>query len=353
MNSSQKSVKPVDSYRIRIVGIFIIMLLRFGFSSSEAFAGVQPISRELIVVNLVMAIITAIIVWESNRLLVIYFNRAYPLPSSDPMRFGKEAMLCILLNSIIYLLLIGLMIILDPVAKPPWVFLLYGMLDRAIYGLLIAGFYELLLFVYALKHATQEAEDLKKLNLTMQLESLKNQVKPHFLFNSLNTLTALVETEPKKAVRFISELSKVYRYLLQSNDKELIGLQQELQFTEAYFFLLQMRFAEGVNMEIGVDEFTQQHYNIPPLTLQMLVENAIKHNQVSTRKPLLVKIWVEAEEWLVVQNNLQLKRNTASTGTGLSNIAAKYKLLNCPNLQIEEEEKFFTIKVPLIKATQS
>jgi LytS/YehU family sensor histidine kinase len=290
--------------------------------------------------------------WETNRLLVVYFNKVYPLEKIHNYRFTKEALLAIALNVVTYALFIGVMMLVDPSVQPRWVFLLFGMLDRLIYGLLIAGFYEMLLFVQALRKVNQEKEQLRKLNVTIQLESLKNQVKPHFLFNSLNTLTALVENEPAQAVQFIAQLSTVYRYLLQSNDKELIGLQQEIQFTQAYFFLLQMRFGEGVVMKLEINEQFQQH-SIPPLTLQMLVENAIKHNQVSIRKPLEVKIWIEESGWLVVQNNLQLKRNASSTGTGLSNIAAKFKLLNQPDLQIMNDGQFFTIKVPLIKLPQS
>jgi LytS/YehU family sensor histidine kinase len=202
----------------------------------------------------------------------------------------------------------------------------------------------------ALRKATQEAEQLKKLNVMMQLESLKSQVKPHFLFNSLNTLTGLVEKDTSRAVKFIAELSKVYRYLLQSNEKEVIQVSEELKFTQAYFFLLQTRFGEGISLETEVAE--KYHYHlIPPLTLQMLLENAVKHNQVSARKPLHVIIRAD-EGTLVVQNNYQPKRSVAtSNGMGLSNIAAKYKLLNQPEVLILNGDEHFTVRVPLIKPT--
>jgi LytS/YehU family sensor histidine kinase len=230
-------------------------------------------------------------------------------------------------------------------------YLTYGLFYTFLYGVLVAAFYEFLFYMEAWKIATQEAEELKKINLQVQLESLKNQVKPHFLFNSLNTLTALVEKDQAQAVKFIAELAQVYRYLLQSNEKELIALAQELQFTKAYFFLLRTRFGEGISLQIEVEE-SLQNCLIPPLTLQILVENAMKHNQVSVRKPLYVTIRSEAAKWLVVSNNLQLKRVAApSSGMGLSNIAAKYKILNQPDILIYKEADSFTVKVPLINPT--
>jgi LytS/YehU family sensor histidine kinase len=216
-----------------------------------------------------------------------------------------------------------------------------------LYGVLIAAFYELLFFMGAWQKATQETEELKKINLQVQLESLKNQVKPHFLFNSLNTLTGLVEKDAARAVKFIAELSNVYRYLLQSNEKEVVPLAQELQFTQAYVFLLQTRFGAGLSLQVDVPEPFALDL-VPPLTLQLLVENAVKHNQVSVRKPLQVCI-TATDSFLTVQNNKQLKRSAASTGMGLSNIAAKYRLLNQPDIIILDEESRFTVKVPLIK----
>jgi LytS/YehU family sensor histidine kinase len=250
-------------------------------------------------------------------------------------------------NAVFYALTMVYVVLVEVPQVPPLAFMLFGFFDRFLYGMLVAAFYELLVFMEAWRKATQEAEQLKKVNLMVQLESLKNQVKPHFLFNSLNTLTGLVEKDVPRAVKFIGELSKVYRYLLQSNEKELIQLSHELQFTQAYFFLLQTRFGTGISLQVNIEEPYHQHL-VPPLTLQLLVENAVKHNQVSASKPLKVEIGCE-DGTLVVQNNRQPKRAAASHGMGLSNISAKYKLLNQPDLFILNEEYRFTVKVPLIK----
>ncbi|GAB3182353.1 sensor histidine kinase [Telluribacter humicola] len=341
-------MKLADNYRVRIIGIAVITALRFGFYSSEMLAGTEPFTWEGVRGNFIFTFISAILMWEISRAVVVYYHKVSPISKSSDWRLMIEALYLIAANGMLYVLTMAVFFYMDFEGHPRYVFLLFGLLDRILYGILIGGFYELLFLVKAWNTATQEAEQLKKVNLLVQLESLKNQVKPHFLFNSLNTLTGLVEKDPDRAVKFIAELSKVYRYLLQSNEKELIGLTQELQFTEAYFFLLQTRFGTGISLDVRVDEAAQQ-LQIPPLTLQILVENAVKHNQVSVRKPLRVEIRSEDGKWLVVENNFQPKRQAApSNGMGLNNITTKYRLLNQPQVQIFNDETNFTVKVPLL-----
>ena len=339
----------INNYRIRLYGILIISALRFGFYSSDMMAGTVPFSWSALLENFVMTILMAVTIWEATRAVVVYWNKRYPTKRITARHFMLEALFVILANSLVYSLTLVLFFIVDSNTKPHAVYLFFGFIDRFLYGILVAAFYEMLLFMEAWRTATQEAEQLKKVNLMVQLESLKNQVKPHFLFNSLNTLTGLVEKDTAQAVKFISELSKVYRYLLQSNEKELIALSQELQFTKAYFYLLQTRFGKGIDMQVEVTEDALNSL-IPPLTLQMLVENAVKHNQVSVRNPLVINLKTDSHDWLTVQNSFQPKRGPAnSNGMGLSNIAAKYRLLNQPNVQVQSSEGCFLVKVPLIK----
>lgn len=209
--------------------------------------------------------------------------------------------------------------------------------------------YETTFFFSKWKQSVRETEELKKSNLQSQLDSLKNQVSPHFLFNSLNTLSSLIEEDQTQAVQFVNELSRVYRYLLQSNDKELTTLRDELSFLNAYFFLLKTRFGEAIQMEISInDEF--MNYLIPPLTLQILVENAVKHNIVSQSKPLLIEVVYEGNEQMSVANNIQKKTvHVASNGMGLANISAKFKLLNQPEIVINTDNNKFKITLPLLK----
>lgn len=340
--------KALRNIKVRIIGILILTMLRFGFACADALASPNPVPYSLLLENFIGSLVVSTLTWESNRLLVVLLNRRSGFQATRGKRFGLEALLVLALNSLVYAAIIGVMLVFHPSERPPLVYLFFGMWDRWICGYLVAGFYELVIFFNAVQVARQEADELKKLNITIQLESLKNQVKPHFLFNSLNTLTGLVESNSEQAVRFIAELANVYRYLLQSSEKELIALREELQFSRAYFFLLQMRFGDGIRLLVNIDEELED-CQLPPLTLQMLLENCIKHNQVSARKPLQMEITAEGDGWLVVKNNLQERRTPVSNGMGLSNIAAKLKLLNQPAIEVEKTDACFTIKIPLIK----
>jgi sensor histidine kinase YesM len=186
-----------------------------------------------------------------------------------------------------------------------------------------------------------ETEKLKKANLQSQLEGLKQQVNPHFLFNSLNSLSSLIDEDPDRAEAFVEELSSVYRYLLQNNVAELTSLATEVRFIRSYFHLQQTRYGNGLTMEIDVaDEWAEAQ--LPPLTLQLLVENAVKHNIVAADQPLHIQIRTDSTGQLIVANNLQRKTSRAdrravlSNGVGLANIATKYELLGQPAVRIEE-----------------
>lgn len=198
------------------------------------------------------------------------------------------------------------------------------------------------------KETRLEAEQLTKENLQTQLNSLLQQINPHFLFNSLNTLSALMQEDVGSAQKYLSELSKVYRYMLRTNETELTTLAIELQFIDSYFHLLQTRFGKGVSLrkEIKVNE---TDVLLPPLTLQLLIENAVKHNTTSKSRPLTIDIICDAET-VIVRNNLQKKTLSVESGKiGLINIAEKYKLLNKSTIEVEETAEFFSVTIPLIK----
>ncbi len=193
----------------------------------------------------------------------------------------------------------------------------------------------------------QLQNSMDKERLQSQLDSLKQQINPHFLFNSLNSLTSLIATNPDKAEEFVEEMSRVYRYLLQSNDSELTTLEKELSFINSYILLLQTRFGEGVQTQIDIDERMLKR-QIPPMTLQLLIENAVKHNITDRDKPLILKIHNQ-DDRLVISNNVQLKTKLMhSTGIGLKNIKEKYRLLDQPEVEILKTESHFTITIPLI-----
>lgn len=205
-------------------------------------------------------------------------------------------------------------------------------------------------YLLAWKDASINAEKLKKENIEVQYESLKNQVNPHFLFNSLNVLTELLYQDQDQAAEFVKELSQVYRYLLENKDKEIVSLETELDFIEAFIFLLKIRFDKSliVNINLEADSETM----IAPLTLQLLLENAIKHNVVSSEDPLRIDLY-EDDTYIVISNIIQRKNSSGlSSGIGLRNITERYGFLTNKKVEIIAGPKDFTVKIPKILAPE-
>jgi two-component system, LytTR family, sensor kinase len=193
-----------------------------------------------------------------------------------------------------------------------------------------------------------QAERMEKETAQAQFMALRNQVNPHFLFNSLSILSSLVEVDPKLSVRFINQLSKAYRYILEQRDNERVSLRTELEFIQAYIFLLSIRFDDKLQVSIDVPETDASQFSIAPLTLQLLVENAVKHNQMSAAKPLSVHIFRE-QDYLLVTNPIQLRPTTdSSTGVGLQNIVNRYALLTDKPVIVGEQDGIFVVKIPLL-----
>ncbi len=207
-------------------------------------------------------------------------------------------------------------------------------------------------FLMGLKNSITEAERLKKQQLEAQYEALKNQINPHFLFNSLNVLAALVHKDPNESERFIHRLASVLRYILESREKETVNLEEELRMLDAYLSMMKIRFSEGFRYEIDIPEPAQ--YEIAPLCLQMLVENAFKHNEVSRLHPLSVEVFMEDQAYLTVRNSLQKKEQIQhSSGIGLANIKARYEFLSEKTIKMEQSGTHFSVSVPLIPVSKS
>jgi sensor histidine kinase YesM len=199
------------------------------------------------------------------------------------------------------------------------------------------------------KDSLLENEKLLKMQALTELSVLKSQVNPHFLFNSLNTLSSLINEDPVRAESFVNEMTKVYRYLLRYNEVQLISLSTELSFIQSYFHLLKTRYGSGIVMETDI-MLHHNDYLVPPLTLQLLVENAVKHNTFLKESPLVITIATNEANELLVRNNRQEKRShVESTKIGLQNIASKYKLLQDAEIEIKQTDTSFLVTLPLIE----
>ncbi len=213
---------------------------------------------------------------------------------------------------------------------------------------LVITLYEAISFYIKLEQTVAEKAQLERQNVESQLEGLRNQVNPHFLFNSLNTLAYLIPEDADRAVRFLQQLSNVYRYVLESRESKIIPLSKELEFLDAYVFLLKERFGANLCIAIkGLEDKT--NCSIVPLSFQMLFENAIKHNVISVEKPLTIEVFAENGH-LIVRNNLQKKNQVMdSTGVGLSNIRDRYRMLTNKEVEVIQSQQYFTVALPIFE----
>lgn len=214
--------------------------------------------------------------------------------------------------------------------------------------LLLLGIYELVYHFARLRHTEKERDRLEKEKLQAELQQLKGIINPHFLFNNLNSLSSLISENPSQAEDFLDELTKVFRYLLRNNETELTSLGQELQFINSYYHLLQTRYGKAISMHINIDAGLES-YLLPPLTLQLLVENAVKHNRIHKDYPLRIELFNDDGHRLVVKNNLSLREHSIeSTGIGIRSINSRYQLLNHETLTIRKDAETFCVIIPLI-----
>ncbi len=195
------------------------------------------------------------------------------------------------------------------------------------------------------KAAAVQQEKLKREQLALQYETLKSQVNPHFLFNNLNSLTSLISSNPDKAIDFVKKLSEVYRYVLDQKDHELVDLETELKFLESYVFLQKIRFGNNLDVQIDVNA---GNFKVIPLSVQMLVENAIKHNEISDMKPLTIRVFISEKNYLMVENQLQKKSGSEGNGSGIQNISDRYRFFTDKEVSVFISSERFRICIPLL-----
>ncbi len=201
-------------------------------------------------------------------------------------------------------------------------------------------------FLLDWRQAAINLERLKTEQISTRFESLKNQVNPHFMFNSLNALSSLVYEDQDRAVKFIRKLSDVFRYVLDQKDKEVVPLSEELDFLRSYVYLQQIRFEN--ELKVNIDLPQKKDLMIPPLSLQMLVENAIKHNVIASDSVLSIDIHLEGDKQIVVKNNIKRKRDTPSTGIGLENLRLRYEYLSDKKIDVRDDGSVFEVKIPIL-----
>lgn len=330
--------------------IFIVLLSVYSylntiFSEVYQYYGIHAPWYDIV---LLMTVIT-LLVWEANRYIqrwVLHLAGHLSKPAFLALSFGAGMFSASVIS------------LLTSYAAARWLRLTatesnIGMKLAFTYGTRVNLFMHILnavgVYINEYKSKQLEAEELKRINAQTQLQVIKNQVNPHFLFNNLNVLSGMIVKDNPDANKFIEEFAKVYRHILSSQDKELVTLDTELEFIRPYVYLLEKRFPESLRVDISIDP-SYGGYSIVPAALQMLIENAIKHNVLSRANPLEIKISVNKSGDLIVKNNLQRKPQLEpSTQVGLKNIEQRFRLIAGRRIQVLADEQSFAVVLPLIQ----
>ncbi|MEO6453865.1 MAG: histidine kinase [Ginsengibacter sp.] len=297
-------------------------------------------------------LIITTVLWVGDRNIMVWCRRRYPMFQDVRRRLIVQSVAMLLYtaigNNLLGYLMDDVIFRLSSLGHFRTDVLINSNSAAVFCTIMIIAIYESIYFMSELRTSVEEKELLKRESLNAQLNALRTQVNPHFLFNNLNTLCSIIPDNPKQAVDFVQQLSKVYRHILEVKDEQSILLKDELDVMRAYAFLLQTRFGENLGININVpDEKLEKR--IVPLSLQILMENAIKHNIVSSDKPLQIDVSASNGR-LVVTNNLQKKNQVnESTGIGLDNIRNRYRLLSDKEVEVTENGSNFTVSIPLIE----
>lgn len=324
------------------------IILIFGLGCLVAFAfnpGLINASRKIMLLSQAFSGLMWVFFWKGNQYLVYFWDKRLSWLEQPGTRF-IVGVVSVLIYTPLVLFLINEGFNLIPGVTSVWdsqdVLISLGI------TFLITFFMFARAFLHNWRKASLDTERMKREQMSTKYESLKNQVNPHFLFNSLNALTNLVYENQDMAADFIRKLSKVYRYVLDTQSQEVVTLEKEMAFVKSYLFLQEIRFDDKLKVNISVEGHEQRM--IPPIALQMLMENAIKHNTIAEEEPLTIDIYVEGKETLVVKNNLQKKNIPIeeSAGVGLKNICARYEFLSETKVEITETDSEFIVKLPLL-----
>lgn len=338
--------KLCDVFQNKFRYLFILGLAAYSFLNIVLTVNERLFNFEINKTLLLLAVIVIVLgIWELNRFFVHFIGYE---------QFGKWHPLIVhfLLSIPLAAIAAQIGLILVSLLTHERVFqqenIVYASSFAFRVNLFLHCINSIVYFMNKARKAELQVEKFSKSSLMSRHEALKTQLNPHFLFNSLNALSELIYKDLKKSSQFIDQLSRVYRYFLISNEKSIVMVQEEMSFVDSYLFLLKTRFDQGLQTEIEVEE-SLYHDHIVPAVLQVLIENAVKHNIIQAKQPLYLKIYSKGQR-IYVQNNLQRKETPdASTGMGLRYIHEQYDFLSIEKVEIEETVSSFTVSIPVLK----
>jgi len=338
---------------VRIINrrFILVSLLLAVLAAGIALFEIRFNPTSLIYFTAAWVVVVLLLLWMGNRLLTRLFNRYLSWLSYGNIRFFVH-LLCGVFYSLVvingtYTALKYLLTIDPPTRGQLIVMNVYG----AIIFIPAYSIYFSLHFLRSWRKSEVESEKFQKESMRSQLESLKSHLDPHFLFNNLNILSSLIDKDKARSKVFLDKFAEVYRLLLRSRTEDLVTLREELDFIESYCFLIQTRFEDSIRFHIDIPS-NLHRFLLPPLTLQMLMENAIKHTLITEKKPLSVHIIAGHDHpSLVVSNTLNEKQNAMATtsGSGLENIRMRYRHFTSRDMEVEKTETEFKVTIPLIE----
>lgn len=338
----------IKEKKLRVWGYLVFSTIYFLFFMLEMFFSWDD--PYLFWKIIFLTITYSIAMWEPSRWTILRLRKKYP-----GLHNIKKRLLLFIIDAIPFSIMLACMrLFLEdffhfwtvPIMSISMCSFVSGY--TFLFVVLQALVYEGMFFMEEYTRSRTEVEEMKRLNVQMQMDSLKVQIQPHFLFNTLNTLIGLIEVSKEKAISFTEDLAFVYRYLLEANDANMIALEDELNFVKTYFSLLKTRYNEGLILIDNINYVSG--YEVPPLSLQLLIENAVKHNAITRAKPLTIIISIDEEKQrVIVENNIQAKHSNSKTGHGLSHLQKKFELMGLPEVEISSDNSLFIVSVPLIK----
>lgn len=294
-----------------------------------------------------LTIVGGFLVTVADLMVIRYLNRKFAWNSRPVLRviiqFGFSILIAVTATSLITIISHWVSPYPEGLSALLWI---NGLITSVI-NLIIMAILEALVFFNESNQARIKAEELEKELYNIRYEVLKNQINPHFMFNSLNVLSGLIEKDAAKAQQFIDEFAHIYRYVLETIEKLVVPLSDELKFVKSYIFLQQIRYGEAIRLTVNADAGLLSMV-MPPLSLQLVLENAIKHNVVSTSQPLVIEIFYEADR-LTVRNNIQAKVSSGvSTGLGQKNLVKRYLMISDEVPEFRIVDNSYIVKLPLI-----
>ena len=332
---------PIKLLAIPLLGIVIPNLT--GIISHSRY------STGEIIASYLFFIFISFVVWEGNVKLMRLVKRKYKWGH----RNYYKTILAFFASNVLYsgtmsVLLLLVWMFLSHETYTNWRPILYTTLIIIVTANLVTNTYENFFLNQEQLNTLSRVEQLSLAKAQAELIALKNQIDPHFIFNSLNTLSFLISTDPPNAKLYNDTLAKVYHYILRNKEKDLVLLREEIEFISNYFYLLKIRFDNSINMVIEINDVDAEEFLILPISLQTLVENAIKHNEFTDKKPLAIFVSVTTN-YVLVKNQVNLKSYPVPTSRiGLNNLDNRYKLITGRSILVDNVSAFFTVKLPII-----